>query len=321
MEVSSESPSSEHSSLTHTDQFPTQPPTPPNSISGSPVVKTEEFTSLVRPYNLVSPPRSASVRLPSLESFDQEVEALIRENRPPKTPASVSPLDHCAVGGPANSHPTSQRGTGTSPGQDRFSVNYSLHSWQRSYGKRDKHLGNDASTPSLQDQPSMICYPRPAREVKKRHVNQKYTTEEGDYIIYASQDKKMKWHRIKEEFAKLFGNIPERTVQGLQAWYYRMDQRIPMCDPDGRLCFNNEDDLEPRYINLKICDRGYLVKCIGPLGIAQRYPERAVHYSWVDAETKAKARDLAAKRALQYCERRLRRERRLGLQGQKQRRL
>ncbi|KAK2122008.1 hypothetical protein NOF04DRAFT_1336573 [Fusarium oxysporum II5] len=290
-------------------EFPTQPPTPPNSISGSPVVKTEEFTSLVRPYNLVSPPRSASVRLPSLESFDQVVEALIRENRLPKTPASVSPLDHCA------------RGIGTSPSQDRFSLNYSLHSWQISYGKRDKHLGNDASTPSLQDQPSMICYPRPAREVKKLHVNQKYTTEEGDYIIYASQDKKMKWHRIKEEFAKLFGNIPERTVQGLQAWYYRMYQRIPMCNPDGRLCFNNEDDLEPRYINLKICDRGYLVKCIGPLGIAQWYPERAVHYSWVDAETKAKARDLAAKRALQYCERRLRRERRLELQGQKQRRL
>ncbi|KAH7233972.1 uncharacterized protein BKA55DRAFT_598156 [Fusarium redolens] len=246
MEVSSERPSSEHSSLTHTDQFPTQPPTPPNSISGSPVVKTEEFTSLVRPYNLVSPPRSASVRLPSLESFDQEVEALIRENRPPKTPASP---------------PNLTAGNRHRPSQDRFSLNYSLHSWQISYGK-------------------------------KRHVNQKYTIEEGDYIIYASQDKKMKWHRIKEEFAKLFGNIPERTVQGLQAWYYRMDQRIPMCDPDGRLCFNNEDDLEPRYINLKICDRGYLVKCIGPLGIAQRYPERAVRYSWVDAETKAKARDL-----------------------------
>ncbi|KAK2122360.1 hypothetical protein NOF04DRAFT_1337989 [Fusarium oxysporum II5] len=271
-------------------EFPTQPPTPPNSISGSPVVKTEEFTSLVRPYNLVSPPRSASVRLPSLESFDQVVEALIRENRLPKTPASVSPLDHCA------------RGIGTSPSQDRFSLNYSLHSWQISYAKHD-----------------LLSETRP--EVKKLHVNQKYTTEEGDYIIYASQDKKMKWHRIKEEFAKLFGNIPERTVQGLQAWYYRMYQRIPMCNPDGRLCFNNEDDLEPRYINLKICDRGYLVKCIGPLGIAQWYPERAVHYSWVDAETKAKARDLAAKRALQYCERRLRRERRLELQGQKQRRL
>jgi len=28
-----------------------------------------------------------------------------------------------------------------------------------------------------------------------------------------------------------------------------------------------------------------------PLGIAQRYPERAIHYSWVDAETKFKAQD------------------------------
>ncbi|KAF5988520.1 hypothetical protein FCOIX_410 [Fusarium coicis] len=289
-------------------EFPTQLPPPPNSISGSPLVKSEEFTSLVWPYNLVSPPRSASVRLPSLGSFDKEVEALIRKNRPPKTPASVSPLDHCAVGSPANNHPTSQRGTGTGPIQDRFTLNYSRHSWQISYGKRDKHLGNDASTPSLRDQPSMICYPRSAREVKKRHVNQKYTTEEGDYIIYASQDKKMKWHRIKEEFAKLFGNSPERSVSGLQAWYYRMGQRIPMCDQEGWLCFSNEDDLQPRYINLKICDRGHLVKCIGPVGIAQRYPERAVQYSWVDAKTKAKARDLAAKRALQYYERRLRRE-------------
>ncbi|KAF5236046.1 hypothetical protein FANTH_11421 [Fusarium anthophilum] len=281
-------------------KFPTQPPTPPNSISGSPVVKTEaqEFTSLVRPYNLVSPPRSASVRLPSLESFDQEVEALIRESRPPKIPASVSPLAHSAVIGPANSHPTSQRGIGTSPSQGRVFLNYSRHSWQRSNGKRDKHLSNDASTPSLQGQQKMICYPRPARDGQE-----------------------MKWHLIKQEFAKLFGNVPERTVQGLQAWYYRMSQRIPMCDADGRLCFNNEDDIEPQYINLKICDRGHLVKCIGPLGIAQRYPERAVHYYWVDAETKAKARDLATKRALQYCERRVRRERRLGLQRKKQRRL
>ncbi|SCV61363.1 uncharacterized protein FFFS_15932 [Fusarium fujikuroi] len=294
-------------------EFPAQLPSSLNSISGSPVAKAEaqEFTSLVRPYNLVSPRRSAPVRLPSLKSFDQEVEALTREDRSPKTPASVSSLDHRVVGSPSTSQPGSQWGTGTSPSQDRLSLDYSLHSCHISYGKQGKqgkHLVDDTGTPSFRDQPSMTCSPRPTREVEKRHVNQKYTTEEGDYIIYASQDKKMKWHRIKEEFAKLFGNIPERSVSGLQAWYYRMGQRVPMCDKEGWLCFNNEDDLQPRYINLKICDRGYLVKCIGPLGIAQRYPERAVQYSWVDAETKAKARDLAAKRALQYYERRLRRE-------------
>lgn len=226
-----------------------------------------------------------------MEKFDQGVEALLRANGPLESWTSPSPLHDYSVEDSASGHPTSRRTTHTSPGQNRFAVNYSLHSRQGNYGKPDEYLGNDASTPSRQDLPGMSCYPSPSPEGKRRRVGQEYTTEEGDYIIYAWQDKKMKWQRIKQEFAARFGSTPERTVQGLQAWYYRMNQRIPMWERDGRLCFDDEDDLQPQYISIKSRGRDSLAKLMEPLGIAQRYPERAVHYSWVDSETKSKARD------------------------------
>ncbi|KAF9772503.1 hypothetical protein IL306_009786 [Fusarium sp. DS 682] len=155
----------------------------------------------------------------------------------------------------------------------------------------------------------MPCYPSPPPDGEGRHINQKYTTEEGDYIIYAWHDKKMKWQRIKQEFAARFGTTPERTIQGLQAWYYRMNQRIPVWDQEGWLCFDNEDDLEPQHVSIKVRERDSQDKPMEPLGIAQRYPERAIHYSWVDAETKFKAQAWAAKRAMQYRDRRERRRR------------
>lgn len=134
-------------------------------------------------------------------------------------------------------------------------------------------------------------YPSPPPDGENRHINQKYTTEEGDFIIYAWHDKKLKWQRIKQDFASMFGRTPERTVQGLQAWYYRMNQRIPLWDQDGWLLFDNEDDLEPKHVSIKCRERDSQDKPMEPLGIAQRYPERAIQYSWVDPELKRKAQD------------------------------
>lgn len=128
-------------------------------------------------------------------------------------------------------------------------------------------------------------YPSPPLDGESRHINQKYTTEQGDFIIYAWHDKKMKWQRIKQDFAAMFGTKPKRTVQGLQAWYYRMNQRIPLWDKDGWLIFDNDEDLEPRQISIKCRESNE------SLGLAERYPERAIHYKWVDAEFKRKARD------------------------------
>lgn len=174
-------------------------------------------------------------------------------------------------------------------------------------------------------------YPSPPPDGENRHINQKYTTEEGDFIIYAWHDKKLKWQRIKQDFAAMFGRTPERTVQGLQAWYYRMNQRIPLWDKDGWLTFENDEDLEPKHIGIKCRERDSQDRPMEPLGLAQRYPERAINYTWVDPDVKRKSRDwgkslpafcmlhttqrhmltfsTAAKRMIQYRERRERRKR------------
>ncbi|KAH7170494.1 hypothetical protein EDB81DRAFT_167481 [Dactylonectria macrodidyma] len=312
-----------------------QPQTPPGSTSGSPKFKMESLFSgsfqecapLPGLLHLSSPRSSPQITLPSLGEFDQGVEALARTHGPancwsppsplpsltrnssilqPITPTQPSwPLRDHSFEDPAGDYLASRRGTITSLSQYALAGD---QTWQPfpSYLGQDSYYGYSLSSPSFQD---MDCYPSPPPEGENRHINQKYTTEEGDFIIYAWHDKKMKWQQIKQEFATRFGRTPERTVQGLQAWYYRMNQRIPIWDQEGWLCFDNEDELEPRHVGIKCRERDGQDKPMEPLGLAQRYPERAVNYSWVDPELKHKARDWAAKRAMQYRERRDRRRR------------
>ncbi|KAJ4141107.1 hypothetical protein NW768_000314 [Fusarium equiseti] len=333
MEGTTQRPLGNNPNPTHTYQRTSQPQTPPGSTSGSPRVKIEEFTSLPGLRNVVSSEVSSPVKLPSLGEFDQGVEELIRAHGPVKSEAVLSPLlglsrnptvleplrsitqpqPSWSVRSRAAEETTSEqshsrRGTIALPVQHPFAADYSRQSLS-SFGNQDAYYGY-GNSPSLQGLPGMGCYPSPPPEGgESRHINQKYTTEEGDYIIYAWHDKKMKWQQIKQEFAARFGSTPERTVQGLQAWYYRMNQRIPIWDREGWLCFDNEDDLEPQHVSIKCRERDSQDKPAEPLGLAQRYPERAIHYSWVDPEIKFKSSDWAAKRAMQYRERRERRRR------------
>ncbi|KAF7551580.1 hypothetical protein G7Z17_g4916 [Cylindrodendrum hubeiense] len=224
----------------------------------------------------------------------------------PVTPSRPSwPLRDRSFEDPAGDFFASRRGTVTNLSQYALATDQTRQPLP-SYMGLDNYHGYSLNSPSLHD---MDCYPSPPPEGENRHINQKYTTEEGDFIIYAWHDKKMKWQRIKQEFAARFGRTPERTVQGLQAWYYRMNQRIPIWDQEGWLCFDNEDELEPKHVGIKCRERDSQDKPMEPLGLAQRYPERAVNYSWADPELKHKARDWAAKRAMQYRERRDRRRR------------
>ncbi|KAL6355062.1 hypothetical protein LRP88_11539 [Fusarium phalaenopsidis] len=156
--------------------------------------------------------------------------------------------------------PHSRRGTITSFDQYTLTGGHARQSLQSNCGPFSSYnnphgkvgCATVAWNQPLQRQTGMMdCYPSPPPESENRHINQKYTTEEGDLIIYAWHDKKMKRQRIKQEFAARFGRIPERTVQGLRAWYYRMNLRIPIWDQDGWLCFDNEDDLEPRHVSIK----------------------------------------------------------------------
>ncbi|KAH7132810.1 hypothetical protein EDB81DRAFT_904895 [Dactylonectria macrodidyma] len=267
-----------------------QPQTPPGSTSGSP--KFTMGSSLQELAHL--PGRSSpQITLPSLGEFDQGVEALARTHGPANCWSPPSPLPSLTRN-PLIFQP----------------ITPAPPSWPlRGHTSEDSAGNYLASRRETITSLNMDCYPSPPPEGENRHINQKYTTEEGDFIICAWHDKKMKWQRIKQEFATRFGRTPERTVQGLQAWYYRMNQRIPIWDQEGWLCFDNEDELEPRHVGIKCRERDGLDKPMEPLSLAQRYPERAVNYSWVDPELKHKARDWAAKRVMQYRERRDRRRR------------
>ncbi|KAG5986245.1 hypothetical protein E4U43_005598 [Claviceps pusilla] len=272
------------------------PHTPPESASGSPRLKLEgpfwntsrdcsPLPSIARLDASSTPP----VKLPSLEEFDLGVEALARSYGPARPYTPSSPL------------PSLRRSSMLS--QPSRSSSMSTYASQEAYSPY--HMNDMYMHPGSH----LDGYPSPPPDGENRHINQKYTTEEGDFIIYAWHDKKLKWQRIKQDFAAMFGRTPERTVQGLQAWYYRMNQRIPLWDSQGRLIFDHEDDLEPKHISIKCRERDSQDKPMEPLGLAQRYPERAIHYSWVDPELKHKSQDWALKRQIQYQERRERRKR------------
>ena len=200
------------------------------------------------------------------------MEALARSYGPPPSwtpPATALPSISRAV--------YEQKPLPSLPIYSQLETSYAYHPYPRT-----EHYMPDPSP--------QMGYLSPPPESDQRHCNKKYTTEEGDFIIYAWHDKKQKWQSIKRDFGRIFGTKPERTIQGLQAWYYRMNQRIPVWDQDGWLIFNDEEDIEPRYISIKCRERDAVHKS-EPLGLAQRYPERAMHYPWVDPEVKRQARD------------------------------
>jgi hypothetical protein len=320
------------------------PYTPPDSLAGSPLMNPEVPLDNTTRSRESSPKtrssRSSSVtmmateateriKLPSIADFDSEIAQMKQKeeqaearpaNSQPRLP-SISTLSTTSTVPPASPGALQRRRVY----QHRLSPRYPSSPRRprspvppRHYTKPDCHYDANSNHYSRRPHLPQIMYAdylppngalSPPPDGEGRHINQKYTTEEGDFIIWAWHDKKFKWQRIKQEFARTFGTTPERTVQGLQAWYYRMNQRIPVWTHDGWLVFDNDDDLEPIYQSIKCRERDSRAKPLEPLGLAQRYPERAMTYHWVDRETKARARDWAIKRCMQYSERRDRRRR------------
>ncbi|KAG6062016.1 hypothetical protein E4U32_002698 [Claviceps aff. humidiphila group G2b] len=142
------------------------------------------------------------------------------------------------------------------------------------------------------------------------HINEKYTTEQGDFIIYAVHDLALDWKQVEEEYAALFGTRPRRNRQGVQGWYYRSNYHIPVWDSDGRLIFNDENDPEPQHQTIKCRDavKDKRKTRLG-LGLGQRYPERAMKYHWVSPQLKRQWQDWALKRQAQYDTKKKRRRR------------
>lgn len=94
-----------------------------------------------------------------------------------------------------------------------------------------------------------------------------------------------------KDYAREFGSKPIRTIQGLQAVYYRMNNNIPVWDRDGWLVYDDEDAEDPSKVSIKCRQKDQGQKAVVELGLAHRYPERAVTYRWVDPETKHHCRE------------------------------
>ncbi|RGP63515.1 hypothetical protein FSPOR_8568 [Fusarium sporotrichioides] len=295
-----------------------QQQTPPTSDIGSPDTKADESdidsqnVPLVakRPYRVTTPVNGTSMRLPGLKEFDRGVEALARCNRrrgdrsPSILLPSPIPLAHTEgqplppprlLWSPWNlpderfspERSASPLGAATGLGISYLGGSHGCHDF---YGNYSHHLAGRHYL-SHHGLPTMSRLRSPSPDENYSHSNQQYSTEEGDFIIYARYDKKLKWARVEQEFAAQFGQHPKRTAQGLQAWHYRMNNHIPVWDQHGWLCFDSEDGEKPRQTSIKSRRLNGHGQPLEPLGIAQRYPERAVNYTWVDPETKMKAKD------------------------------
>ncbi|KPA38035.1 hypothetical protein FLAG1_09143 [Fusarium langsethiae] len=86
-----------------------------------------------------------------------------------------------------------------------------------------KNTGIRFNTFSTASEPRLPSLGHPSKRpfiFKSRHVNQRYSHNEQTYIL-SSCLAKMTWKHIKCGFDERFGTKPERTIQGLQAWYYR----------------------------------------------------------------------------------------------------
>lgn len=222
--------------------------------------------------------KSSPFWLPSLQEFERGVEKLLEIHGPSTVspPPTLSPP-------PRTTAPTQQD---VLPGPPLQTPSfYDEHAYSR------RMLSPPASHYSSM---GLHGYPSPPPDGDNRHINKKYSTEEGDFIIYALHDKKQKWASITRDFARLFGTTPERSTSGLQAWYYRMNLRIPIWNADGFLVFNHEDDEEPKTTAIKCREKDKDQSDrpgLDTLGLAQRYPERLMGYSWADNETKHLAQD------------------------------
>lgn len=267
----------------------------------------------------ILPIRRTVSSLPSLKDFDKGVDRLVqvyglagRLSLPnqAQTPTIVGPLQAFTQGQFWLSQKGQVAGSLVNeyyrhdPGSDSHAhphvqtENCEEHFWQHGHPGRVGSSSGDVASQNLQISATRSYCRSPVWQNQKRQQSQRYSIEEGDFIIYAFVDRNMSWEEVEHEFHDRFGYVPKRTVPGLQAWFYRMNKRIPTWDQDGWLCFDHEDQLEPRYTSIKCRDHSNCDKSLKLPGIAERYPERAVKYKWIDSELKLWAQDWGRCRSL-----------------------
>ncbi|SPJ80248.1 uncharacterized protein FTOL_08640 [Fusarium torulosum] len=329
--ITFESASGPEPNLAPINQFLAQTQNTLDSTSRSTGVTNSAILAELR--NVVTPQENLPTNLPSLADFDKGVEDLHRTHGAAKTYTPQSPQaelsrnqialgpltsitqpqpswplrDHIAEDS-TNVYNVSRSTTLPSPIPSL--VGNSYQPLLGTSGSPNPCHDYAVTCPPVQGCSSMVYSPTPLSQGnKKRRKNPDYTKEEGDFIIYTWYDRGIRdWIAIHDAFARQFDEAPERSQGALISLYYRLEKRIPVWDEEGKLCFDNEDDIEPRFVEKAGCEAGNECQHMKSIGLAQRYPERAINYSWVDLETKCMAQDWADKRVEQYRKKKERRQ-------------
>ncbi|RYP47802.1 hypothetical protein DL768_006211 [Monosporascus sp. mg162] len=134
---------------------------------------------------------------------------------------------------------------------------------------------------------------KPRSNPDEPHLNVKYITEELDFIRYHRCDRPSKWKDLTESYNAQFHL--RRRRQGVQGGLYRQnDGQVPhLVDNGRRLHFLPNGHVTPSKTKIRKQKNKRL------FGLVALFPERAMHYNWVDPESRQEAAKLAKERAIQ----------------------
>ncbi|RYP25381.1 hypothetical protein DL767_008403 [Monosporascus sp. MG133] len=134
---------------------------------------------------------------------------------------------------------------------------------------------------------------KPRSNPDEPHLNIKYITEELDFIRYHRCDRSSKWKELTESYNAQFHL--RRRRQGVQGGLYRQnDGQVPhLVDNGRRLHFLPNGHVTPSKTKIRNQKDKRL------FGLVALFPERAMHYSWVDPESRQEAAELAKERVIQ----------------------
>ncbi|RYP17091.1 hypothetical protein DL765_004710 [Monosporascus sp. GIB2] len=134
---------------------------------------------------------------------------------------------------------------------------------------------------------------KPRSNPDEPHLNVKYITEELDFIRYHRCDRPTKWKELTESYNAQFHL--RRRRQGVQGGLYRQnDGQVPHLVDDGRrLDFLPNGHVAPSKTKIRDQKDKKLFRLVA------LFPERAMHYSWVDPESRQEAAKLAKEHATQ----------------------
>lgn len=111
--------------------------------------------------------------------------------------------------------------------------------------------------------------------------NKKYSTEQNFFVCYHHCDLNLEWKVTEQLFAERYPEEPNRTDQGLQSIFYRLNKECPVITDDKLLVFRSDPPKkraggkrEYNEYNNKFHDAK--VRNFGKVSLIDRYAEQIV---------------------------------------------